>query len=130
MRAPIEVAMRPMVTRHRLPKVVGTIWVVSAIVLLRVVSSERKVMVGERGSDLVPDDGSHRGPSNVVFATIRMMRGVIDGAGCHFRLKDRRHRLGFVMQPALHPTELWSVQGRHLDHHGAHIAVVMKKLST
>ena len=47
----------------------------------------------------------------------------------HLRLKNRRHRLRFARQTALHPSELRCVERRHLHHHHTNVAFVVNQLA-
>ena len=59
-----------------------------------------------------------------------MVRSVIDGSSCHFRLKNGRNRLSFSRQSALYPAKLRRVDSRHLDHGGFHFAVIVKEFGS
>jgi len=72
------------------------------LVLLRVVSGERKVVIDERRAILFPTTAR-----NVAIHVVLARSGCAQRNRWHaprFRLKYRRHRLGFCVQPAFdHP---------------------------
>src|SRR5580765_1060458 len=58
-----------------------------------------------------------------------MMGRIVDGTGGNFGLKNRRHRLSLAGQSALYPTELWSIERRHLNHNCLYTAFVVHEFS-
>jgi hypothetical protein len=59
-----------------------------------------------------------------------MMCRPINAARCDFRLKDRRHRLWFAGQPALHPFELRRIERGQLYHRQMYANTVVQQLRT
>src|SRR5437764_5963228 len=126
MGARTEIPVGSMISGNRLVQVVGTARIFGAIVLLRVVPHSRQVTVSQSGHQSVSKDGLDGGPTSVILAALGMVRSVIDGSSCHFRLKNGRNRLSFSRQSALYPAKLRRVESRHLDHGGFHFGVVVK----
>ena len=85
-------------------------------------------MVEQAWCDLVTDDSLDGGPAGVNLSS-RVMRRPVDRAGAHFGLENRRHRLSFVLQTALDPTKLRSIQSGHLDHRDMHVAFVVDQFA-
>src|SRR6185437_13337323 len=114
MRPFIKGPMSAMIAWDRLPEIIRPVRVFRTIVLLRIISSTRKIVVGQRGDKLVAKNRFHRREANVILTSAGMMSGMVDGASCYFGLEDRWDRLRLMRQTALHPAELRSIERGHL----------------
>ena len=85
-------------------------------------------MVQKAGGNLVCDNRFHRGRADPHFPPM-MMCCPINCAGAYLRLKNRRHRLSFVLQTAFDPPELWSIEGGHLHHRQSNPALVVNEFA-
>src|SRR5439155_14490148 len=113
-RTRIKIAMRAVVARHRLPQIVWTMSIFRSVVLLRIVTFARQIMIEQAGKKFVADNRLDCRHTDINFAS-RMVRRIDDRLGCNFGLKNWRHWLCLTWQPAFDPPELRRVERGHLD---------------
>src|SRR5262245_19677685 len=115
-----------MISRHRAPQVVRPGWIFWFTSLLGRKSGFSQITIKNARRDFISDDGLDGGPTYVDFAA-RVVCCPVDRSRTNLRLKDWRHRLRFVLQAALHPSELRSIERRHLDHGDANVTLVVNQ---
>ena len=76
----------------------------------------------------IANDSCHSWPAHIDFAPV-VMGCPVNCSRTDLRLEDGRHRLGFIFQAALHPSELRSIQRRHLHHRQMDFAPIMNKFA-
>src|SRR5581483_11520916 len=125
MGASVELTMSPVISCHWFVKIVRPVRIFSTVILLRIVAHACQIAIRKRGGELIPKDRLHGRPSGVILPPLRMVSCVVDRLGRNFRLEDGWNGLRFSREPALHPAELRSVQGRHLHHGCVYVAMVV-----
>jgi len=99
-----------------------------AVVLLRVVSRAREVVIEQARDKMVGGHRQNRWPAHVELAPVVVGRPV-DRFGGDLGLEDRRYRLRPARQATENPVELWGVQSRHLYHRDLDVAPVMEQFA-
>src|SRR5262249_49484475 len=87
-----------------------------------------QIPIKDARSDFISKYRFYCGPTYVDFPA-RVVRCPADRCRTNLRLKDWRHRLRFVLQSALHPAELRSIERGHLDHGNTDVTLVVNQLT-
>jgi hypothetical protein len=117
-----------MISFQWFPQIVWSIRVFWFRGLLGSKSSLAEIAIEPTGREFVADNRLDRGPAGINLPP-RVMRCPVDRPGANFRLENGRYWLCLVLQTALHPPELRSVQSGHLDHGDPHVAFVVDQLA-
>src|SRR5579872_3185057 len=120
--------MGTVIASQRFPQIVRPVRILGLAGLLRCKSSFSQIAVEQTGSEFVSDDRLHRGPADIQLAAVVVCRPV-DRFSPYLRLEDWRDGLCPVLQAALDPTKLWSIQSGHLNHGDSNFALVVDQFA-
>lgn len=113
---------------YRLPQIISSGGIFRLVGLLGLVAGMSQISIQKARRYLIPDNGLNCRASNKDFAAFVMSRPEYR-SGAYFRLEYWWHGLGLIVQTALYPRELWSIERWHVNDRYGDAASVVDKLA-